>query len=446
MKSKKKYLLLFFLFLITIGYTQIIETVNFDPDPPIIDNPIQGPIRDPFQPPIIKPDQPKPDQPKPDQPKPDQPKPDQPKPDQPKPDQPKPDQPKPERPGKRPSVEVKDDYFNNIDRSNDFEHNPNIDWNPKTNRKTNGNNSMIKIDLPDGSRYKGPTKNYLAHGKGKMIFPNGDVYNGNFKNGFMEGFDGEYKGYLESSNTKDWYTLKVNWIKNNPHGKGKLTVNSIIKFNSKLPNNKDYYGNTIKSNETIIISKVIEGNLWNSKYPWKTNGFPTKLIIDNLQYDGVELVDGVLNGSANIKLSNSKKYLFNVLYENGNLEAYLLSEKSLILMEDIESELELLKIGKGLLFASKYLDKFAIGSNKYIKIAYKYYLDQLDFDTASETLSLIKYNQIIEKIDLTFFSVLEHGKTYPNKFEEQVWEKFKKSIKPQKKKRKTPKRVKGFKF
>ena len=39
------------------------------------------------------------------------------------------------------------------------------------------------IEFPDGSKYSGQTENGQFHGAGRMVHPNGDIYQGNWKDG-----------------------------------------------------------------------------------------------------------------------------------------------------------------------------------------------------------------------------------------------------------------------
>ena len=48
-------------------------------------------------------------------------------------------------------------------------------------------NTIKSLKLKDGSTYVGEVKGKRPHGKGKKTFPNGDVYEGEFKDGSITG-------------------------------------------------------------------------------------------------------------------------------------------------------------------------------------------------------------------------------------------------------------------
>ena len=62
--------------------------------------------------------------------------------------------------------------------------------------------------------------NNLIHGKGKYIYPDGKIYEGNFQNGLKHGF-----GKISWNENKYFEGF---WINNRQHGEGKYFLNGKI--------------------------------------------------------------------------------------------------------------------------------------------------------------------------------------------------------------------------
>jgi hypothetical protein len=132
----------------------------------------------------------------------------------------------------------------------------------KGNFENNMKNGKGEETYPDGTKYIGEFVNNEKHGKGELYFPGGEKYTGNFENGVINGegefiakdgtvsigtfcdgklngnavttfpdqskYEGKYVNDLKNGlGTLSWNNgnkLNVNWVKNNPEGKGTVSV------------------------------------------------------------------------------------------------------------------------------------------------------------------------------------------------------------------------------
>ncbi|ACI60398.1 TPA: hypothetical protein VPF83_001584 [Streptococcus pyogenes] len=72
--------------------------------------------------------------------------------------------------------------------------------------------------------YTGYVINHKMNGEGKLVYPNGDIYEGTFKNGLFEG--------------KGTFTAKTGWLYNGEFHKGQANGKGVL----KAKNNKVYKG------------------------------------------------------------------------------------------------------------------------------------------------------------------------------------------------------------
>ena len=84
-----------------------------------------------------------------------------------------------------------------------------------------------KITYPDGTVYEGGWRQQEPHGKGKIIYRNGDVYKGEFGDVFKGGWRGRWEyGYKEGKGTMTYSNGDIyegGWKDDKWHGKGKIT-------------------------------------------------------------------------------------------------------------------------------------------------------------------------------------------------------------------------------
>lgn len=96
------------------------------------------------------------------------------------------------------------------------------------------------LRLSDGSQYVGEALNSKAHGKGKLTWPTGEVYEGCFENGVKNGFgrltlkNGDvYEGEFARDMYNGFGTMNISskgiysgeWKDNQMHGQGQFTYN-----------------------------------------------------------------------------------------------------------------------------------------------------------------------------------------------------------------------------
>ena len=98
------------------------------------------------------------------------------------------------------------------------------------------------------------------NGKGKKVFANGDIYEGNFKNGKLDGF-GIFISAIKDSKGVE-ISAKIyegEWRNNKKEGKGKLTVHKNDKskiYSGQFVNGKLNGEGKIETNSEKYIGKL----------------------------------------------------------------------------------------------------------------------------------------------------------------------------------------------
>ena len=155
---------------------------------------------------------------------------------------------------------------------------PSLNLSPINHIKNNINQFQYNGIIIDGKK----------EGKGKLIYPDGSFYEGNFKNDLFNG-----KGIFVNNN----WIYKGDFLNGKKHGKGKIEINIIKKKNSDNNNNK---------NENKIGKKIYEGD-WEYDY---INGDGIEIIENEkgkIIYNG-HFIKGKKNGKGKLILSNGCEY------------------------------------------------------------------------------------------------------------------------------------------
>ena len=152
-------------------------------------------------------------------------------------------------------------------------------------------NGKGKMTLNNGLFIEGNFKDDELDGFGKTINANGEIYEGEFKNGIREG-----KGKLILSNED---RLEGNFIKGKLEGYGKIINKNGESYKGELingiPNGKGH--------KKYKDGSEYEGNFKNGK----ENGFGTKKWKDGQIYQG-EFLDGIKNGKGKHSFKDGQKY------------------------------------------------------------------------------------------------------------------------------------------
>ena len=169
------------------------------------------------------------------------------------------------------------------------------------------NRHSSKYEIPNQTQFIGDIIDGKKQGKGKLIFPDGSYYEGNFKDDLFNG-----TGIL----VKDNSIYKGNFLNGKKHGKGKIEI--YKKFNNNNTKFNSYSKQISFNNENIIEKKIYDGDWFDDNI----NG-EGKEIIENengiTTYIG-NFLKGKKNGKGKLTLSNGSEYYgdFNEDLLNGN--------------------------------------------------------------------------------------------------------------------------------
>tara|TARA_A100001011_G_scaffold304793_1_gene319217 strand:- start:1280 stop:3124 length:1845 start_codon:yes stop_codon:yes gene_type:complete len=178
-------------------------------------------------------------------------------------------------------------------------------------------NGFGKVLFKNGNRYEGEFLDSVIHGKGKFFYKNGEIYEGNFKAAKKTGFgkmtyeDGsEYSGeWLENLRNGQGEMMfsngdiyKGEWLEDWEHGRGILTYHTGEKYAGLFQNGIKLEGKTSLPEFTT-----------NEKY--------FGLIIGNNDYQNLEKLDAAENDAKGVAEVLEKKYGFNnTLLLNANYD------------------------------------------------------------------------------------------------------------------------------
>ena len=171
------------------------------------------------------------------------------------------------------------------------------DWNPKTKEK---HGLGIQI-WNDKSIYYGQWKNNKLNGKGKLIDPMGDTYEGDFVNDKLEG----YGSYIH----KKGASYIGNWKNNLQEGKGKEIWADKTEYEGEYKNGKKWgKGKLILSDNSYYIGDFFNNNI---------HGYG-KFIWSNLnEYNG-EWKNNKMDGEGEFKWNDGKKYKGHYYHDQKN--------------------------------------------------------------------------------------------------------------------------------
>jgi len=156
---------------------------------------------------------------------------------------------------------------------------PSINLSPINPKKNDINQIQYIGNIIDGKK----------EGKGKLIYPDGTYYEGNFKNDLFNG-----KGIFVNNNS----IYNGDFLNGKKHGKGKIEIDIIKNKNSN--NNNNY------NNENKIEKKIYEGD-WENDF---INGNGIEIIQNEngkIIYNG-QFIKGKKNGKGKLILSNGSEY------------------------------------------------------------------------------------------------------------------------------------------
>ena len=155
---------------------------------------------------------------------------------------------------------------------------PSINLSPINPKKNDINQIQYIGNIIDGKK----------EGKGKLIYPDGTYYEGNFKNDLFNG-----KGIFVNNNS----IYNGDFLNGKKHGKGKIEIDIIKNNNSN---------NNINNNENKIEKKIYEGD-WENDF---INGNGIEIIQNEngkIIYNG-QFIKGKKNGKGKLILSNGSEY------------------------------------------------------------------------------------------------------------------------------------------
>ena len=156
---------------------------------------------------------------------------------------------------------------------------PSINLSPINPKKNDINQIQYIGNIIDGKK----------EGKGKLIYPDGTYYEGNFKNDLFNG-----KGIFVNNNS----IYNGDFLNGKKHGKGKIEIDIIKNKNSNNNNNNN--------NENKIEKKIYEGD-WENDF---INGNGIEIIQNEngkIIYNG-QFIKGKKNGKGKLILSNGSEY------------------------------------------------------------------------------------------------------------------------------------------
>ena len=184
-----------------------------------------------------------------------------------------------------------------------------------TSRGESGKISGDTILYSDGSRYTGDLDGFVRHGKGKMTYANGDVYEGEFSNDEILGigkftyyktgdvYEGNIKNGKKTGQGKysylDGTCYEGNYDRDMPNGQGKLTF-----FDGAV-----YEGNFVDGTRqgqgkyTFASGDVYEGEFKDGKM--QGNGVYSFACGD--KYEG-QFSDGKINGEGKYTWADGRDY------------------------------------------------------------------------------------------------------------------------------------------
>ena len=167
-------------------------------------------------------------------------------------------------------------------------------------------------EYPSGARYEGNFKNGLINGKGTLYFSNGNKYVGDFKNQYREGngflkysngdeYKGQFKkGKLEGKGTLHYVSGDVyqgEWFNNLSHGQGTYTYNDGNKYEGTFVNGKmEGFGTMFYTDGTTYVGE------WKNS---KKNGTGTLTKADGKKWDG-EWSDGKFVSDQVVEVKKTK--------------------------------------------------------------------------------------------------------------------------------------------
>ncbi len=177
-----------------------------------------------------------------------------------------------------------------------------------SNNEINGYGTM---KYKNGNKYEGEWLNGKKHGKGKCIFDNGDIYNGEWSNAKMDGY-----GTMKYKNGNKY---EGEWLNGNTDGKGKCIFRNGDIYDGKWSNNKiNGYGTMKYKNGNEYEGEWLNNKkLGNGKFKDSKTGF----LFEGIYVDG-NFFFGKVNENGNIYegyyLNNHKSYGI-MKYKNGDI-------------------------------------------------------------------------------------------------------------------------------
>lgn len=189
---------------------------------------------------------------------------------------------------------------------------------------------FARVFLPNGDLYEGEFKNSVFNGKGKLIMNNGEIYEGNFINGekigkcnylFPDGaiYNGNIlNGFFNGKGNMKWNNgikYSGNFLKSTLNGFGIMTNLEGDKyegfFNKNFMNGsgKYYYDN----------GDIYKGNFEEGK----RNGKGIYIRNDGFIYDG-EWEDDLMNGNGKVKIEN---HPFKCIFRNGKINKIIIHQQ-----------------------------------------------------------------------------------------------------------------------
>lgn len=201
-----------------------------------------------------------------------------------------------------------------------------------------------KKKYPNGDVYEGEWKSGQPEGRGKMFYANGDIYEGNWVNGKRHGegkmiyktkdiYEGEWKDNKEEGHGKMIYAngniYEGGWKARQPNGKGKITYPNGDIYEGEWENGKDSHGKMVYVSGTIYEGKwkndrpngqgkmtYANGDVYECK--WKNNQPEGRGQITYANGDKYECewINGKIRLFINPNVNNISEF-FGVKYGNG---------------------------------------------------------------------------------------------------------------------------------